>query len=130
MPTGVKILAVLAYIAAALAVIGGIGFIFGGAAIGNLIAQQVPFLGAIGSAFFVVGGIITIALGVLYFFVGKGLWRGQNWARILTIIFACLGVLSAIAAITQGQGGYVGLVVNAVIGGYLLFSKSVKAAFA
>ena len=37
--------------------------------------------------------IILIFGGVLYFFVGRGLWKGQAWARIAAIILLLLGAV-------------------------------------
>jgi hypothetical protein len=71
-------------------------------------------------------------MGVLAFFVARGLWKAKSWARVIAIIFSVLGVLMAIIAIVQGNisGNIFSLVVHGVIGGYLLFSKGVKQAFA
>lgn len=137
-PVGVKIIAVLYYIGAVLGVIFGILFLVGAGLIGT-VASQIPIIGLFGSGLFVVAGIILIGLGVLGFFMGRGLWKGKNWARILAIIFAGLGVIMAIVAMFTTQIGVnitgqiasqiVNLAINLVIGGYLLFSKKVKAAF-
>lgn len=130
-PVGVKIISVLYYIGAVLGVIFGILFLVGAGAIGS-IADQIPLLGALGAALFVVGGIILIGLGVLGFFVGRGLWKARSWARIVAIILAALGILLAVVSMVQGEivSNIFGLVINLVIGGYLLFSNSVKEAFA
>ncbi len=130
-PVGVKIISVLYYIGAVLGVIFGILFLVGAGAIGS-IADQIPLFGALGAALFVVGGIILIGLGVLGFFIGRGLWKARSWARIVAIIFAALGILLAVVSMVQGEilSNIFGLVINLVIGGYLLFSNSVKEAFA
>ena len=69
-------------------------------------------------------GIIFIAFGILHIFIGKGLWRGKQWARIVTIIFMILGLISGITSFDIFT-----IVVSLVIGSYLLFSRKVKAAF-
>jgi uncharacterized membrane protein len=52
-------------------------------------------------------------------------------ARIIVIIFAILGLIGAIFKLINGQwSSIISLIINGVIGYYLLFSKSVKAAFA
>ena len=135
-PTLVKVIAVLYYIGAAFSVLFGILLIAGGAFLGELLSTAMgggfgALAGALGSAIFIVSGIIMIALAVLSFFIARGLWKAKKWARIVAIIFAILGVLSALSAIIQGNfGNIIGLVINGAIGGYLLFSKDVKAAFA
>lgn len=129
-PTGVKVIAVLNYIGAVLLLLLGLGTIAAAGVVGGLLAS-IPLLGALGAGLFVVMAIILIALAVLCFFVGRGLWKGQKWARIISIIFAILGVLSAIVNLVQGNfGSIVSLVISGLIGGYLLFSKKVKEAFA
>lgn len=129
-PTGVKIIAVLNYIGAVFLLIAGIAFIFGAGAMASVLAV-IPFLASIGASFFIVIAIIMIALAVLSFFIGRGLWKGQNWARIVSIVFAIIGVLSGLISLIQGSfGSIVSLIIEGVIGGYLLFSKDVKEAFA
>jgi len=130
-PTGVKIISILYYIGAAFSVIFGVLFFVGARAIG-FIANQIPLLGLPGAGFFIVIGTILIGLGVLCIFIGRGLRKGQSWARIVAIILACLGILLRIIGMTQGNisSNIVGLVINLVVGGYLLFSKAVKGAFA
>ena len=130
-PTGVKIIAVLYYIGMVLEALGGIAMLAGGSFIGATIARQVSGLGIIGGAVFVLFGLILLALAVLSFFIGRGLWHGKNWARILAIIFGCLGVLSALGNISKGQtSNYLSLIINIVVVLYLWLAKEVKAAFA
>ena len=130
-PTGVKVIAVLYYIGAVFGIIFGLLFLVGAGMMGS-IANQIPLLGALGAGLFVVGGIIMIGLGVLGFFVGRGLWKARPWARIVAIIFATLGILMAVISMIQGNiaGNIFGLVIQLVICGYLLFSNNVKQAFA
>ena len=130
-PTGVKVISILYYIGAVFSAIIGILFIVGAGMIES-IASQVPFIGEIGAGLFIVAGIIMIGLGILSFFVGKGLWRGKSWARIIVIVFSCLGVLMAILSMAQGDvaGNIFNLLLNGVIGGYLWFNDGVKKAFA
>ena len=73
-----------------------------------------------------------IGLGVLLFFVGRGLWKAKSWARIVALILVGLGILMAVISMIQGEiiNNIPSLVIPSVIGGYLLFSKSVKKAFA
>jgi len=74
---------------------------------------------------------VMILFAVLTFFIGRGLWKRQKWARIVAIILAILSFIGAIMGMVQGMivQNLFSLVVNLVIGAYLLFSKSVKAAF-
>jgi hypothetical protein len=128
-PVGVKIISVLYYIGAALGLISGLFFIFGGAAFGSLIEQN-PVIGVLGSSLFIVIGIVSLGFAVLDFFIAKGLWRGKNWARIVVIILAILGVLGSLSSLINSPlSGIVGILVSGAVGGYLLFSKEVKAFF-
>ncbi len=62
---------------------------------------------ALGGIFGIVGGalnlnILLIALGILNFAIAYGLWKGQNWSRILVIILCILGILSGIVLVAIG----------------------------
>ena len=92
-PTGVTILAVLAFIFAGLAVLCALALMF----MGGMLAQMVESSGMgtmlAGAGAFV--GIVVLILAALYFLVGFGLWKLKSWGRILTIIFVALGLVSA-----------------------------------
>ena len=130
-PVGVKVIAVLYYIGAVLGLIFGILFIAGSGSISS-IETQIPGLSALGASLFIVAGIILIALGVLGFFIGRGLWKARHWARIVAIIFACLGTVLGILGVIQGAiaQNIIGLIISVIIAGYLIFSNKVKEAFA
>ena len=128
-PTGVKVISVLYYIGAVLGVLAGIFLILGAGMLGSLV-EQIPLAGLFGGLF-VVFGIVMIGFGVLGFFVGRGLWNGDAWARIVAIIFAGISVLFALISLIAGDFSSIfSLVVNGLIGYYLWFSNEVKAAFA
>ncbi len=130
-PTGVKVISVLYYIGAVLGVIFGLLFLLGAGAVGSLVGE-VPLIGLFGAGLFVVGGIAMMGLGVLGFFVGRGLWKAKPWARITAMVLAGLGALSAIVSIVQGDvaGNVFSLALSLAIGGYLLLNSGVKQAFA
>ena len=123
MPLGVKVISILYYIGAVGLILMGIGLMVGG---GAAIAEN-PLFAAL-SGMITVLGIILIGTGALYFFIGRGLWKGKNWSRwaviIISAIWIILGIMNGIMANIPS------IVVNAIIGGYLLFSKSAKASFA
>lgn len=122
-PTGAKVISVLYYIGAVLGIILGLLFLLGAGALES-IAEQIPLLAVLGAGLFVLGGIILIALGILGFFIGRGLWKGRNWVRVVAIILACLGFITAIFSFD-----ILGIIIHGIIGGYLLFSTRVKKAF-
>lgn len=138
-PVGVKIISVLYYISAVFGILVGLLFLVG-AGMMSSIADKIPLLGALFAVLFVlfvlstnlfIGGIILMGLGILGFFVGKGLWKARPWARIVAIIIAALGILMAIISMIPENilNNIFILVIELVIGGYLLFSSSVKEAF-
>jgi len=91
-----------------------------GAELNTIDAYLVPII--LGSL--IVGGILIIALGVFEIFIGRGLWKGQQWARIVTIIITIIGFISALP-----NFDVISLLITGLIAGYLIFSKDVKAAF-
>lgn len=128
-PTGVKVISVLYYIGAGFSILFGLLFFVGAGYMGTLVSQ-IPLLGLLGSGFFVAVGIILIGLGALSIFIGRGLWKGKNWARITAIIFSVLGILSGLYSVVKGNYfSLLGLLINLLIGGYLMFNSSVKSAF-
>ncbi len=92
-PTGVTILAVVAFIFAGLAVLCALGLMF----LGGMIAQMIESsgMGAMLAGVGAFAGIVLLIAAVLYFLVGFGLWKLKNWGRILTIVFVALGLISA-----------------------------------
>ena len=128
-PVGVKVISVLFYIGAVLSVLFGL-LSFVGASLFGALFSNIPALSFIGAGSFVVLGVVMLALGVLDFFVGRGLWKGHNWARIVAVILAALGVLMQLLALLGGRiSAIVFLVIYLVIGGYLLLNNDVKASF-
>jgi len=72
----------------------------------------------------IVGGLLVIAIGILEFYIARGLWLKQNWARILVVVFAVIGFIAAIPIFDWGS-----LIINALIGSYMWFNKGVKRTF-
>lgn len=129
-PTGVKIISVLHYIGAGVMGIIGLMFILGGGMFESLLAEN-PELASLSAGLFVFFGILFICFGVLAFFIGRGLWKLQNWARITAIVFSCIGAISSIISLVMGDfGSIVSLAIQVIIGSYLWFNKDVKKAFA
>lgn len=92
-PMGVTILAVLAFIAAAILVLASLGFFFGQAWLAAIAAHRGGSLcSACLRSFGVVGGILSAGLAVLSIAVGVGLLGLKSWARILAIVLVVLGL--------------------------------------
>ncbi|MGA3295017.1 MAG: DUF2127 domain-containing protein [Candidatus Acidiferrales bacterium] len=90
-PTGVTILAVLGFIGAGLLVLLALGcLLMGGVILARMARGPMGMIGGIGIAFVAVFCLIFAAL---YVVIGVGLWKLQNWARILTIVLVGLGLV-------------------------------------
>ena len=106
-PFGVTIIAILA-------ILGGIGALVAGIALVAII----PFLGA-----------ALIIIGLAYFVVAYGLWKGLKWAWIITLIVTVIAFISEIGSIIVGNvGAVIPVIINAIII-YYLFRPNVKAYF-
>lgn len=117
MPTGVKVIYVLYYI---------IGIIYLLLWIW-LMSRPLPY----GFEFWVkLFRVTSIGFGVLYIFVARGLWKGQNWARILAIILSGQLILIGLPFFSFSPFKLFLLAVNIPIVWYLAFSPEVKSAFA
>lgn len=135
-PMGVKMIAILYWIMAGGMVFASVAALF----------IQIPFITSFGETsglsfipFAFLGVLLIIAL--IPFLIGLGLWKGKNGWRVTAIVFATLGILSALFALAQvvdsglsdSIQALVSLVANLFISGwiagYLLFSKKVKSCF-
>jgi len=98
-PTGVTILAVLAFIGAGLSVLVAIAAFLGGAVMSSMMAN--PRFGMLAGAGAVIVGVFLLGIVVMDVVIGFGLWKLQNWARILTIVLAGLALLSSVLSIVN-----------------------------
>ena len=116
-PLGVTIIAILT-------AIGGMVFLATGIA-GVVSAPFLSDLGGVAAA----TGIISLLLGIAYFVMAYGLWKGKRWAWTITLILSVIGIILAIASIALGN---VGAIVSIIIHGvviYYLYRPNVKAFF-
>ena len=109
-PTGVTIVAVLAWISGAVQIIGAVIGLLAGAGIDAWVALAI--------------GILTIA-------VSLGLFRGTNAARIIMAILFVLNLVVAVWAIVIGVNFWGAVIAGilAVIGLVFLFSPKANAYF-
>jgi hypothetical protein len=145
-PVLISIFSILSYICvgilglfALLFLIIGIMGLFNPIQIENISGQELPAYASIFQAntsgwFFLIMFTVFLVLSlvaVLGFFIGRGLWKGQNWTRILGIIFCGLGIIQALVLIFYGKifNGPFNLIWSLLLGGYLLFNKNVKKFF-
>jgi len=123
-PTGVTILAVLAFIGGVLGILGALLLMVGGAAASTVDA------GIGGSA--LIYGILSLAVSVAYLAFGIGAWGLKPWAWSLGIIIAGASVVLAIISVLLQWNTITGVILNVIISGvilYYLFTPGVKAAF-
>ena len=129
MPLGVRIIAILYWIGAAFCAIGGLLMLVGSGFIAALVSQ-IPVIGVLGPSFFIALGLFALALAVVNTWVGIGLWKGRNWARIVALVFACLGLANQLFSLGNGKSsGIITLIIHGVIIWYLGFNKDIKKAF-
>lgn len=122
-PVGVKIIAILFYIAA-------VFLIFLGVVAAFISSLSLSYLGSFGISTGLVPGLAGIVWGVLSFFTGRGLWSGQQWGKVLTITISGLYIIYAIVGwVMLGGTNYISLVINLIIVVYLIFSKGVSSTF-
>lgn len=119
----IKILSAFDYIGAILCVLSGLLCILGG----SIIVSLIPPLGFLGSELFILVGAILIILGILEFFLARGLWHLRKWAKILTFLFSVFGAIASGWLIFLGQtnNGAISLFFNLLIVLYFLASKKV-----
>ena len=132
LPVGVQIISVWYYILAALCVLVGLFIIIGANAIISLLIESAPELESVLTGGVIIGvGLILIGIGVLCFFVGRGLWKLKQWAKILAIIFAITGIVLMVYSMITGFAflQVVRFAINVAIGAYLIFSKEAKGIF-
>ena len=129
MPTGVKVISILYYIGAVISLTFGILLVAGAGAIADYLTQFM-MIDILGSGLLIIAGIILIVMAIVDFFIGRGLWKGMNWARILAVIFAVIGLISSLINLIGGDFTQIfSLVIDGLIGWYLWFNVNVKKAF-
>ena len=135
-PLGVKILGVLYYIGSAVSILFAVLFFFLGLyLVQNASAVEAEFsaedLAAIGSVvtlvplFFVFAGF-SLVVGVLDFFLGRGFWKAQNWARIFVLVCSFLGIAYGLFYLISGLYIFDSItlfagVLNIAINGFLVW---------
>jgi len=120
-PLGVEILAILVWISAALTIILALLAFTGSTVIDTILSNVSPenlSWSGVGTAVLIFIGLILLLCAVLDYFIGKALWQGKNWARILILIISALGFIDSFNPFRV-----VGLIINGIIIWYLGFYK-------
>src|SRR3989344_2759377 len=87
-PLGVKIISVIYWISAGLLALLGLLMMLFSSSIKEVLSLMLIDLPSWG---FIILGVFFIGLGILSFFIARGLWLGKQWAFTLAILFAVLG---------------------------------------
>ncbi|MEK6877999.1 MAG: hypothetical protein AABY22_00245 [Nanoarchaeota archaeon] len=153
-PLGIKILSILSYIGAVSAILIGIMFIIlGNVFSGNVLEevrqgytasleyqqalQQDPLMTQQSLDLLLwmidkmaIMGVFFIILGVVSFFIARGLWKLQNWARITEAVLCAFGLIIVLISLISGNFlSIFSLAINGLIFWYLIFNKNVLKAF-
>ena len=116
-PLGITILAILAAVAGVLGLLGSL--------------LVIGVLTAAGGMFLVLG-LITLILSILYLAFAYGAWTLKPWAWTLGVGLSVASIILTVIGLTQGTQEMVGALISLVISGvilYYLFQPDVKAAF-
>lgn len=134
-PTGVTIIAVLAFLGAALLVVVALFSLAGGILAPTLAASRMGALAGVGAAVLAIFLLICAAVDIV---VGVGLWKLKNWARIITIVLTGIGLLGSVLSIISPFGHvflFVFLIRRLILAAiyawilWYLFQPNVKQAF-
>ena len=129
-PTGVTLIAVLYWIGACALIMLGVGILAASQIFAGMANPGWGWVLAMGK----IGAIILIGFGGAAGFVGWGLWSMEEWARIVAIVLACLGIVASLPGFFLLHGvmlmpiRLVRLAINVAIIWYL-FQPQVKRAF-
>lgn len=153
-PGFVRFFGILYYISAAFMVLIAAASVLLMLGIGNSILGFAGLLSGFLSAGITIAiAAPSIAFAALNFFVGRGLFKGKKWARIVAIVFSIIGFLlsagsilsiksiisnssysSAISMVPGGMSAAIApviicLALSGLMASYLVFSKKAKEAF-
>ena len=90
-PTGVTIISILGFVGAGLLVFAALGMFLAGAMLSNMAAN--PGIGALAGFGGAVVAFIFLGFAALYLVSAIGMWKLQNWARILAIVALVVGLV-------------------------------------
>jgi uncharacterized membrane protein len=106
-----------------------------GPVIGNLIGMsgdaEAGAVGAIAAGVISVVGVGAIVLGIVLIFVSIGLWKQRNWARIVAIVLAALGILGLFRMLFIGNLPAIGaIVIDVFLIWFYAFNQQTRTVFA
>jgi len=92
-PQGVTVIAVLYFLGAAFFGCLGLAFLLGGGMMATAIARHTGISAAVIGGLGIVGFVVMLCLAAVDVLVGWGLLNLKEWARIVALVFAALGLL-------------------------------------
>jgi uncharacterized membrane protein (DUF2068 family) len=90
-PIGVTILALFDFLGMVVLLLGGL-LLAVGMGVAGMSKEVAGGMGAILAGVGIFGAVFCFILAVLYGVLGWGLWSLKNWARIITVVFAGIGL--------------------------------------
>lgn len=112
-PPSVRTATILLYIAAALAILGGLLVLLLASVSGSLVVLSV----------------LLLAIGVAYVVLTGKLRQGNRTARIITVVLTGLSLLGNLAALGRNGSAIIGLALNGAIIYLLMFHRDSKRFF-
>ncbi len=128
-PTGITILAVLAFIGGVFGILGAFALIAGGAIIGAAGASAVT---SAGGGLIAVYGILVLILSVVELVFAVGAWGLKPWAWQLGVILEGFSIVLSIISILVGWSTIGNQIVSVAIAAiiiYYLMTPDIKRAF-
>ncbi len=131
-PTGITILAILAFIGGIFGICAGLSGIVGGSFLGGLAASAGASNATALGGMVVVYSIIALILAVADLVFGFGAWTLKPWAWMLGMVLFGLNIVFNLVAVIAGWSAISGVIISIVIAGviiYYLLTPDVKKAF-
>lgn len=131
-PTGITILAVLAFIGGIFGICGGLGGIVGGSFFGGLAASVGASNATALGGMVVVYSILALAFAVAELVFGFGAWTLKPWAWMLGMVLFGLNIVFNLVSVLAGWAAFGSVILPLAIAGviiYYLLTPDVKQAF-
>ena len=124
----VRSIAVLYYIGGGFSLLLSSLLFVGSSWIASLFHSFVPFLS---QTLIIIAAAVIGLSGIISIFVGMGLWKKQDWARIVAIVFAVFGIIFSGYSIFRGRifNNIVSLGFSIYVIVFLMFNNDVKSYF-
>lgn len=105
-PMGATVISVIEAILGVLGVLGalvliGIGGLAGGL-VGSSGVDGAGTAGGLLAGIGFIGGIIFLAIGLLYIAIAYGVWKGRSWAWMLGVVVTVIGLVFAVLSLSGG----------------------------